>query len=186
MERRENTLPMRREETRAPSLLEPFWGRGFFGGSPFEMLRRVHEDMDRLFGEALPIFAGYERWEPRVDISQTDKEWLIEAELPGVSADQVQVELKEHHLYISAEMKSETAEEKDREYIRKERRYGAFRRVMALPENVDEEGVRAEFKDGVLKVYVPKVHAVPVRGRRIPVGTGTATETPAVAEAAGS
>jgi len=96
-----------------------------------------------------------EEWTPSADISETDKEYLIKAVLPEVSREDVKVELENGVLTISGERKQEKQAKGENE-IRIESFYGNFSRSFALPENIDAKNVRAESKDGVLKVHIPK------------------------------
>jgi HSP20 family protein len=94
-------------------------------------------------------------WAPAADISETDKEYLIKAELPDVKKDDVKVTFNDGVITIAGEKKQDR-QEKDEVSLRVESFYGMFSRSFALPENVDEAGIRAESKDGVLRVHVPK------------------------------
>jgi HSP20 family protein len=167
------------------SLVSPF-----FGGSPWQAMRRMQEDMDRIFGQFFggqnapggPL-AQVQQWQPSVDVSQTDKEWLIEVDLPGVSKDNIDVQVHNDYLVLRAQLHQETppaesenaGETSNRQYHLRERRYGYFERVLALPENVDEENISCEFTNGLLKVHVPKTAQPEARGRRIPISDANAT-----------
>ena len=94
-------------------------------------------------------------WTPLVDISEDGKEYLIKAELPEVKKDDVKVAVENGVLTISGERKSEK-EEKNRKYHRIERAYGSFERSFIVPDDADADKVIAEFKDGVLRVHLPK------------------------------
>jgi HSP20 family protein len=94
-------------------------------------------------------------WAPSVDISEDDKEWLVQADLPEVKKEDVKVTVENGVLCITGERKFEK-EEKGRKYHRVERSYGNFVRSFTLPEGADHARVAAEFKDGVLKVHLPK------------------------------
>ena len=99
-------------------------------------------------------------WTPVVDISETDKEYLVKAEVPGVKADEIKVTLDKGVLSIEGERKAEK-EDKTEKSHRVERFYGSFSRYFTLPEDVDAAAIRAEGKDGVLTVHVPKKPAPP-------------------------
>lgn len=99
--------------------------------------------------ESLPLAS----WAPAVDISETPKEYLIKAELPGLKKEEVKVTLNNGVLTVSGERKSE-GEQKDEQYHRVERSYGAFTRSFALPEDAVAERVSAECKDGIVTVHV--------------------------------
>jgi HSP20 family protein len=150
-----------------------------FGGSPWQAMRRMQEDMDHLFTQ---IFSGedgertlgttgtMQQWTPRTDISSTDKEWCIEAEIPGVDKDDIHVTLRDHHLIVRAEMKRESsAEQEERQFVRRERQYGFFERVIPLPDNANEEQIACDFRNGVLTIHVPRTAQAAQQGRRIPV-----------------
>ena len=94
-------------------------------------------------------------WAPAVDIIEDDKEYLIKVELPEVQKDAVKVTVEGGTLTISGERKAEK-EEKNRKFHRIERFYGRFVRSFSIPEDAEDSRVNAEFKDGVLKVHLPK------------------------------
>jgi HSP20 family protein len=102
-------------------------------------------------GEATP-------WKPAADIAETDKEYLVRAELPGVGKENVKIDVQDDVLTISGERKLEN-EQADENRIRVERFYGSFSRSFALPQNVDTSNIRAESKDGVVLVHIPKKSA---------------------------
>ena len=94
-------------------------------------------------------------WSPSVEISEDDKEWLVKADLPDVKKDDVKVTVENGVLTITGERKFEK-EQKDKKYHRIERGYGSFFRSFTVPEGTEDAKVGAEFKDGVLKVHLPK------------------------------
>ena len=94
-------------------------------------------------------------WAPLVDIAEDDKEYLIKVELPEVNKDDVQVTVEGGTLTISGERKAEK-EQKGRKFHRVERYYGRFERSFAIPDDAEPDNVKAEFKDGVLRVHLPK------------------------------
>ena len=95
------------------------------------------------------------QWAPSVDIAEDEKEWLVKVDLPEVKKEDVKVTVENGVLAITGERKFEK-EEKDKKYHRIERAYGNFLRSFALPAVADGSRVNAEFKDGVLKVHLPK------------------------------
>lgn len=97
-------------------------------------------------------------WSPQVDITEDDQEYLIKADLPEMKKDDVKVVVENGIVTVSGERKSEK-EEKKRKYHRIERSYGSFQRGFLVPEDADASKVAAEFKDGVLKVRLPKAPA---------------------------
>ena len=98
-------------------------------------------------------------WAPRVDIAETDNEFIIKAEIPEVKKEDVKVTVDSGVLAIRGERKQEK-EEKGKKFHRVERYYGSFTRSFTLPDNVDESKIEASFKDGVLNLKIPKTEAV--------------------------
>jgi len=94
-------------------------------------------------------------WSPRVDISETDGNFVIKAEVPEVKKEDVKVTVDNGVLTVSGERKQEK-EEKGKKFHRVERYYGSFSRSFTLPDNVDETKVKATFKDGMLTLTLPK------------------------------
>ena len=137
----------------------------FRGSSVWDPIREMEEMQSRvasLFGRRLPLKkdGGEEEltlteWIPAVDIAEDDKEYTIKVELPGVNKEDVRVSVEGGVLSISGERKAEK-EEKNKKYHRIERIYGSFARSFTLPEGTASDRVGAEFKDGVLKVHLPK------------------------------
>ena len=140
---------------------------------PFGSLRR---DMERLFEDFTreagwsPTAAAGMSMTPRVDISESNGELRIEAELPGIDEKDVEVMLSEGRLTIKGEKKQEK-EEKKQDYHLVERSYGSFARSIALPFAADPEQIKASFAKGVLTVTVPKPPEVKAKEKRIPIGS---------------
>ena len=100
-------------------------------------------------------------WIPRVDVNETEKDILLDVELPGLEKKDVNVEVKNNTLTISGERKQEKKTE-DAKCYRVERRYGKFERTFGLPENVKSDKVSAEYKNGILTLKLPKIEkAIP-------------------------
>lgn len=113
-----------------------------------ERFRRMYED---LAGE-LPAF----RYEiPLYDLIDKGDRYVLEIELPGVDKKDIEIYVKDHLLHISAKRKIEYGEEKEG-YIRKERSYIGFKRVIELPEDADVDKIKAVYKDGILRIEIPK------------------------------
>jgi HSP20 family protein len=135
---------------------------------PFQEHSRVENRLRRLFGDpfALPFVLEPVGWAPAVDVAEQNGSLLVTAELPGMTKDDVEVDLSNGVLTISGSKK----EEKDRteqEMHIVERSYGSFRRSFTLPCAVDEAGVKADYKDGVLRVTLPKTGEP--AGKKIPI-----------------
>jgi len=109
------------------------------------------------------------KWAPLVDIIEHDKEYLIKAELPEVKRDDVKVTVQDDVLTITGERTLEK-EEKGNKYHRVERAYGRFSRSFTLPEDTDGSKVAAEFKDGVLKVHLPKSERAQAKSIEVKIG----------------
>jgi HSP20 family protein len=128
---------------------------------PFKELEEIGDRFHHIFGR-LPEYRPMGRealtvadWVPTVDISEDDKEYVIKAEIPAVDKKDVKISVEEGVLTIQGERKQEK-EEKGKKFHRVESSYGSFFRSFTLPENIAEEKLRAEFKDGVLLVHLPK------------------------------
>jgi HSP20 family protein len=133
--------------------------------TPSRDVMSVRDEMNRLFNEFFGRGGGTEEgtwfsgaWSPPVDIYETDEALVLKAELPGFSRDDIGIELKENTLSIKGERKRED-EVKEGNYHRMERVYGAFQRSFMLPTTVEQEKVRASYKDGILELHLPKVPA---------------------------
>lgn len=118
---------------------------------PERRLRRLRE---------LPAFA------PEMDVKETDAEYVVSADIPGLSRDDIEVRVDEGRLVISGEKKQEEKKE-DENYLRTERSYGSFLRSILLPSSVKEEEIGAVFKDGVLEVHLPKTEET--TGRKVEI-----------------
>lgn len=127
---------------------------------PFRELEEVSDRLNRMFARPAHRTNGKETmivadWAPSVDISETEGEYQIKAEIPDVKKEDVKVTLEDGVLTIQGERKHEK-EEKGKKFHRIERSYGSFVRTFSLPDVIDEEKVKAEFKDGVLNLHLPK------------------------------
>jgi HSP20 family protein len=129
---------------------------------PFKEMEEMQSRFSKLFG-LTPARAGnggqelmtVTEWAPSVDIIEDEKEWLVKADLPEVKKENVKVTVENGVLTITGERKFEK-EEKDKKYHRIERSYGNFLRSFTLPDGAEGSKVNADFKDGVLKVHLPK------------------------------
>lgn len=121
--------------------------------------------MPALFGRTSRLAAengGKFAWAPSADISETEEEYLIRAELPAVRKEDVKVTLDQGMITIHGERKEEK-ETKGEKFHRVESFRGAFSRSFAVPENIDEKAIRADAKDGILTVHLPKTKATAAR-----------------------
>jgi HSP20 family protein len=160
------TVPVKAEERR-PNLRDPF-----------DMIDELWEEMARLWGHrplfrprpALRPFApfGETEWAPRVDVYEKNGNLVVKAELPGVTKEDVKVEMQEGNLIITGERKSES-EVKEADYYRMERAYGTFYRRLPIPFEVKPEQITATYKDGVLEIEMPRPAEAAPETKQIPV-----------------
>ncbi len=133
---------------------------------PFREFETMSNRLNRLLGMELKpltmpdgVFAD---WAPAMDVEETDGEYLIKADLPDVKKEDVKVSVENGILAVEGERRMEK-EEKGKKFHRIERSFGKFVRRMAVPTDVDEQKVAANFKDGVLNVHLPKAPAAKPR-----------------------
>ena len=148
----------------------PFLGPDLFrtnmiGLTPFTLMRRFGDELERVFGKGGEAAA----WRPAVDVKIEKGRMLVHADLPGLKKENVKVTITGDLLAIEGERKTET-EEKKGGYVHTERNYGRFYRAIALPEGADTEKVTAEFADGVLAITVPVPEKTGPAVKEIPVG----------------
>ena len=126
---------------------------------PFRELFEVQQSLNNLFNanydRANREEAALNTWTPAVDIYEDESEFLLKIELPEMSKEDIKVNLNENVLAISGERRFENEEKRDN-YHRVERSYGPFYRSFTLPPNVNAEGINAAYKDGVLRLTLPK------------------------------
>ena len=171
------------------SSIAPVYGSSV-ATSPFGLMRRMAEDMDRIledFGFAGPGFAatpllspGFERqsagvmpgrsnaWTPTLETFRRGDDLVVRADLPGLRKEDVEVEIDDGVLTISGERTDEQVENRD-DFYRSERRYGHFHRALVLPEGITGETCEATFKDGVLEVTMPMPKQAERQARKIAV-----------------
>ncbi|HEY5769313.1 MAG TPA: Hsp20/alpha crystallin family protein [Terrimicrobium sp.] len=142
--------------------------------SPFREMETLQNRLTTLLGRPLWRTSDDEliettEWTPLVDVTEDDKEFLIKAELPEVNKEDVKVTVENGALHIAGERKLEK-EEKDKKYHRIERAYGSFERTFLLPEGMKGEDVTADYKDGVLKVHLPKKEEAKPKPLEVKVG----------------
>lgn len=172
---------------RSPSIA-PVYGSSA-AASPFGLMRRMAEDMDRIFedfGFAGPSFAiapllspEFERqrgltsgqssaWTPSLETFRRGDKLVVRADLPGLRKEDVEVEIDDGVLMISGERTEEQVENRD-DFYRSERRYGRFHRALPLPEGITGESCEATFKDGVLEVTLPMPRQPERQARKIAI-----------------
>ena len=128
---------------------------------PLRELGTLQNEMNRLFNSVFdaPPAGGnggaMRRWMPAMDLAETEEDFVLRADLPGLSEDDVKIELEDSTLTVSGERKAEH-EDKGEGFYRVERAFGSFSRSLTLPQGVDPEKVSASFDRGVLEVRIPK------------------------------
>jgi HSP20 family protein len=179
----EKSTDMAAREQRGLSRREP----GYDVSNPFRMLERFADEMDRIFDDFGFGRAGFgsrptsgfpslwqhgsrewQTWTPEVEVFHRDNELVVRADLPGLSRDNVKVDVTDDRITIQGERKSEHEEKREGLY-RSERSYGSFSRVIPLPEGTITDQAKATFKDGVLEITMPAPPEQVRRGRRLDI-----------------
>src|SRR4051794_14423124 len=154
---------------------------------PLRELSSLQSEMNRLFNTVFdtPVAnGGSRRWVPAMDLVETADDFVLRADLPGLTQDDVKIELEDNVLTVSGERKAEH-EAREEGFYRLERAFGTFSRSLTLPKGVKGEAVTAAFTNGVLEIHIPKPEAVKPRRIEIAVGDtqnaieGTSTPTAA-------
>lgn len=189
--RSENTEPQGSQEVQrrqagrgefsSPFFRDPL---DLFTMSPFTLMRRFSEDMDRLFSSGGSGFGGRGLWSPAVEVSEREGKLLVHADLPGLNKDDVHIDVTDEVLTIQGERKREH-EEKGQGFHRSERSYGSFCRSIPLPPGAKTEDARAKFDNGVLEVSIP-VPAAQQRSRSISIESGGPEKRQAVSAGSGA
>ena len=127
---------------------------------PFRDLNMLQDRMNRLFEDANRNWKSDEpasttTWSPAVDIFETESEIVVKAEVPGMERKDITLNLENNVLTLRGERRF-LKEAKEENYHRIERSYGGFSRAFSIPATVDEEKIRADYQDGVLKIVLPK------------------------------
>ncbi|HKW09870.1 MAG TPA: Hsp20/alpha crystallin family protein [Gemmatimonadaceae bacterium] len=155
--------------------------------SPFSLVRRMMEDMDRLFSNFSSVpehldrtalqrgtqsapqpFSTRNLWAPQVEVFERDNKIVVRADLPGLTRDNVDVEIEDETLIIRGERRNDL-EDKREGYYRSERSYGSFYRAIPLPEGIDASAASASFKDGVLEVSLAKPKQQTSKAKKVEV-----------------
>jgi len=188
---RERNLESKRETgTKRSALTRRAPYLGATTTSPFNLMRRMADDIERLFSDvdfartgfgttpqrfssAFEPWRGEGRlteatWAPQVETFRRDGSLVIRADLPGLTKDNITIETDDDVLMISGERSDETRDERD-DFYRSERTYGRFFRAIQLPEGVSAEQIDATFKDGVLEVTIPAPKVSATRHRQVKI-----------------
>jgi len=160
-------IPWRKRETRIPVRREE-------ENSLLDLRNQMNRMFDTFFERAFdlsPFFGDFSftgDFMPQMDFSENDKEYNISVDLPGMEPEDVQISLERNALILSGEKRTEK-EEKNKRYYRLERSYGSFRRVIPIPDEVEENKIDATFKNGVLKITLPKTAEAQRSTKRISI-----------------
>jgi HSP20 family protein len=144
------------------------------GGDPFTAFRREMDRVFESFGRDLGWPSGNlpaGTMAPSIDVTETDKELKIEAEMPGVDEKDVEVAVTDNVLTIRGEKKAEK-EEKKKDYHLVERSYGAYARSITLPFTAEPDKAKASFKNGVLSITLPKPPEITAKAKKIAISAG--------------
>ncbi|NBX69240.1 MAG: Hsp20/alpha crystallin family protein [Proteobacteria bacterium] len=157
------------------------WRPGFLTSSdPFRELRRFQREMDRMrddlienlnIGGSEPLMPRGFEFSPSCDLEETPSHYLIAVDLPGVSKEDIKIQMIDHQLKITGEKKREKKEETAQSFYQ-ERSYGRFERVLDLGENIKADKIEANFEEGVLRVTVPKKEETQPKSQPIKIGEG--------------
>lgn len=134
---------------------------------PFEEMQKVIDRFFEEFPRILPTFST-ETFVPAVDISETDKSYEFEIELPGMKREDIEIEVSDGILTVKGEKKEEKKEEK-KGYKKIERSYGKFERSFTLPQYIDEKNISAKFENGLLNISIPKSPEAKASSRKIEI-----------------
>lgn len=130
---------------------------------PWQEMESMRRQLDRMFDDFTPVREAVKRseptWTPAVELSGNDAEFVLRAQLPGIDAKDLDVQVGRNAIALAGEHKFENKTEENG-YFRSEFRYGKFHRVISLPAPVQNDQVKAEFKDGVLTLTLPRLQAV--------------------------
>ena len=137
-------------------------------------LTTLHNDIDRLFDDFFrgfdlaPFGESFSNFSPSIDVKETDHNYQVTAELPGLDENDIEVTLDHNSLTISGEKKHET-EDKGQNYYRMERSYGSFQRSISLPPGIKSDQIDASFNKGILTITLPKTAEAQKHVKHIPV-----------------
>jgi HSP20 family protein len=160
-----------------------------YGSSPFALMRRLTDEMDRIFdnfgmggmfGRGWPLagsrggFADTGAfWSPDIEMYEDQGKLVVEAELPGMRKEDVQVQIEDDAIIVSGERRHESKDRQQGRYV-SERSYGSFHRMIRLPDGANAETANATFRDGILRIEMPFKERP--RGRRLEIGDGGAAQ----------
>jgi HSP20 family protein len=172
LQKRQNDSQRERQQGMQPYGLFP----DLFSASPFQMMRRMSEEMDRMFNRAmgggLATPTAEAMWSPRIEAFQKEDKFVVRAELPGLRKEDVEVDMTDQAITIRGQRKHEHEENRDG-FFHSERSYGSFYRSIPLPEGVIGDTAKATFRDGVLEITLQAPPDEVTRGRRVEISDGS-------------
>ena len=136
--------------------------------SPWQELDQLTSRLGQVFGTEWPTPANGGSWFPAVNVEESGDELMLTAEVPGMTQDEIDIELENNILTIRGEKSDERTEGDDKRYHVWERRSGSFQRSFTLPRTVRSEDIRAEYENGILTIRMPK--APEAKSRKIQIG----------------
>jgi HSP20 family protein len=185
-------------QPRGTSSPSPYYGSSGYGSGPFSIMRRISDEMDRLFenfgmggrslfpsqgaqgtGQGAWDVGGYNEgmpsmWSPHVEVCERNGKLLIQADLPGMKRDDIHVRVEDDEVIIQGERRNESSGNQSG-YYRSERSYGSFYRTIPLPEGTNADSANATFRDGVLEIEFDAPRQ-PQRGRTLQIGDGGSSQ----------
>lgn len=157
---------------------------------PWQEMETLRRQLDQLFDDIAPatqdaFLMNRKAWGPAIELKNNDADIILRAELPGVDAKNLDIQVTREAVLISGEHRSETKTEEQR-FVRSEFRYGSFRRIVPLPAAIKNDQVQADFKDGILTLTLPKAETpqvvkINLNGASVPE-IESATEQPVAAD----
>lgn len=128
------------------------------------MMGDVFDDFDRIVNSFVsPTYANTVGFQPNCDINESESHFMVSFDMPGVKKEDIKIEVKDKHLFISGERHREIKEEQRGSTLRHERMYGKFERTFVLPSLIDTEKIEAQFENGVLNIALPKAESAKAR-----------------------
>jgi len=152
-------------------------GAGLATRSPLRDILSIRDTVDQWLNDVfegrrssmLPAMPAA-NWSPQVDITENDKEIDVSASLPGVDKNNINVSLDENNILSISGERNESQEQKNKNYVAQEQFYGSFYRSFQLPANINQDQIKADYKDGVLNIKIPKSPAPEAKGKKINIG----------------
>ena len=150
-DKQRNTTPTAIAPTALPPTSIPIYEQWV---DPFTQMMMMRDQIDRNMRQA---FADTRTFTPKMDMKQMDKQYLITMDMPGMNKDKINIEIKEGMLIISGERQNETQDNRNNQYYRQERSFGAFMQAIPLPDDAKTDQIDAKYKNGVLTVTVARI-----------------------------